>query len=98
MIHEATTKASGEMISPPGKRYGRSVSGSRLRNAPKASGAPAYISTDALVISPTRDCQLGNASKQTQPAMTDTSTPNHATLDAVSRPKIEWKYLLRASP
>ena len=74
-----------------GRRYGRSWSGRRLRKAPNASGAPAYISTEALVISPTRDCQLGNGRKQMIPARNETSTPTHGTRALVSRPNTEWK-------
>ena len=59
--------ASGAKNPPRGSRKGRSASGSRLRKTPSESGAPAYISTDALVIRPTSDCQLGNGRKQMQP-------------------------------
>src|SRR3954453_8021089 len=79
MSRLATTKASGARTVPAGARYGRSCSGNRLRNAPKASGAPAYMSTLALVIRPTSDFQLGNGRKQMQPTMKATISPNHGT-------------------
>ena len=75
----ATTKASGASTEPAGARYGRSASGSRRRNTPKESGAPAYISTLALVISPTSDLQLGNGRKQTQPTTNAVMRPTHGT-------------------
>ena len=59
------------MTSAAGSRYGRSASGSACGRRPRDSGAPAYISTLALVIRPTSDCQLGNGRKQMQPATKD---------------------------
>src|ERR671927_1587378 len=79
MIKPETMNASGERISAAGSRYGRSAFGSRLRNTPRDSGAPAYISTLALVISPTRDCQLGKGRKQMQPITKDVITPTQGT-------------------
>ena len=37
------------------------------------------ISTEALVIRPTRDCQLGNGRKQMQPVTNAASSPTHGT-------------------
>src|SRR3954452_12204361 len=80
MMRFATTNASGEKNSPSGSRHGRSAFGSRLRKTPKDSGAPAYMSTLALVIRPTRDCQLGNGRKQMHPTMNAAISPAHGTL------------------
>ena len=49
------------------------------RKAPSESGAPPYISTVALVIRPTSDCQLGNGRKQMQPVMKAASRPTQGT-------------------
>jgi hypothetical protein len=43
------------------------------------SGAPAYISTLALVISPTSDFQLGKGRKQMQPMTKAVRRPNQGT-------------------
>src|SRR4051794_221526 len=75
----ATMNATGASRPPAGARYGRTASGSRLRKTPKESGAPAYISTLALVIKPTSDFQLGNGRKQMQPMTKATISPNHGT-------------------
>src|SRR3954451_10539961 len=85
MIRPETMKASGANTAPPGSRYGRSASGSRLRKTPNDSGAPAYMSTLALVIRPTSDCQLGNGRKQMQPTTNDVITPNQGTPRSLSR-------------
>src|SRR3954453_6724443 len=85
MIRPETMNASGAMTPAAGTRYGRSAFGSCLRKTPSASGAPAYISTLALVIRPTSDCQLGNGKKQMQPTMNDVITPTHGTLRPLSR-------------
>src|ERR687885_1802525 len=85
MISPDTMKASGERIPAAGRRHGRSAFGRRLRNTPRDSGAPAYINTLALVISPTRDCQLGNGRKQMQPTTKEVITPIHGTLRSLSR-------------
>src|SRR5205085_2322694 len=75
----ATTNESGASTEPAGARHGRSVLGSRRRKTPKARGAPAYMRTLAAVIRPTRDVQLGNGRKQTQPTTNAVSRPNHGT-------------------
>src|SRR3954453_8769829 len=80
-----TMNARGAKTSPAGSLNGRSASGSRLRNTPKARGAPAYIRTLALVISPTSDCQLGNGRKQMQPTTNEVITPIHGTARLLSR-------------
>src|SRR5919202_4984490 len=85
MIRPETMKASGERISAAGSRYGRSAFGRRLRNTPRDSGAPAYISTLALVIRPTSDCQLGKGRKQMHPTTKEVITPTHGTLRVLSR-------------
>src|SRR3954447_17392519 len=79
MSRFATTKASGASNGPAGARHGRSAFGSRRRKTPKASGAPAYMSTLAAVIRPTSDVQLGNGRKQTQPTTKAVISPNHGT-------------------
>src|ERR687885_161149 len=85
MISPETTNASGAMTGAAGSRYGRSASGSRRRKTPRASGAPAYIRTLALVIRPTSDCQLGNGRKQMQPTTNEVITPIQGTLRLLSR-------------
>ncbi len=79
MIRLATTKAIGEITLPPGRRYGRSWFGSRSRNTPKASGAPAYIRTLAEVMKETSSCQLGKGRKQITPVTNEMIRPNHGT-------------------
>src|SRR5215510_7808696 len=86
MIRLATMKARGASTSPPASLNGRSAYGIRRRSAPNDSGAPAYISTLALVIRPTRDCQLGNGRKQTQPITNDVITPSHGPPALLVRP------------
>src|SRR6478736_775899 len=85
MIRLEIAKPTGDRIPTAGRRNGRSWSGSRLRNALSDSGAPAYISTDALVIRPTSDCQLGKGRKHTQPMTKAVITPNHGTPRRLSR-------------
>ena len=85
MIRPETTNASGARTPAAGIRYGRSAFGSCLRKTPSESGAPAYISTLALVISPTSDCQLGNGRKQMQPTMNAVITPTQGTRASLSR-------------
>src|SRR5919205_532550 len=79
MSRLATTNETGASTSPKGARQGRSASGSRRRKTPKASGAPAYMSTLAAVISQTSDVQLGNGRKQMQPTTNAVTSPNHGT-------------------
>src|SRR3954453_11981029 len=98
MISPETTKASGEITAAAGSRYGRSASGSRRRKTPRASGAPAYIRTLALVIRPTSDCQLGNGRKQMQPTTNEVTTPTHGTARLLSRSYHWGKYPLRDRP
>src|SRR4051794_7567932 len=85
MIRPEMLNPRGAITSAAGSTYGRSALGSRRRNAPRDSGAPAYISTLALVMSPTSDCQLGNGRKQMQPTMNEVITPAHGTARAFSR-------------
>src|SRR4051794_28513126 len=79
MIRPEMVNPKGAMNPAIGSLYGRSASGSRLRKAPSDSGAPAYISTLALVINPTRDCQLGNGRKQMQPVTNAPISPTQGT-------------------
>src|SRR5437588_4522373 len=85
MSRFATTKASGASTEPAGARHGRSASGRRRRKTTNESGAPAYMSTLALVISPTSDFQLGNGRKQTQPTTNAVMRPNQGTPRAFVR-------------
>src|SRR4051794_8720677 len=73
------TNPNGAMNPAAGNWYGRSASGRRLRKAPSESGAPAYISTLALVIRPTRDCQLGKGKKQMHPVTKAAISPTQGT-------------------
>src|SRR3954451_14959105 len=79
MMSPEMVNPNGAMNPAMGNRYGRSACGRRLRNAPSDNGAPAYISTLALVISPTSDCQLGKGRKQMQPVMKAPIRPTHGT-------------------
>src|ERR1700754_4458219 len=79
MIHDAHTKASGASTPEAGSRYTRGRSGLLLRSAPSASGAAAYISTEALVTIPTSLPQLGNGSRNSRPIAVENSTPNTGT-------------------
>ncbi len=56
------------------------------------------MSTLALVINPTRDCQFGNGRKQMQPTTNEVITPNHGTPRLLSRSKICGTYPLRERP
>src|SRR3954454_10514508 len=98
MTRPEMTNPNGAMNSAAGNRYGRSASGRRRRKAPRDSGAPAYMSTLALVISPTSDCQLGNGRKQMQPITNAVTTPNQGTPRLLSRSKICGTYPLRDKP
>src|SRR3954449_3600263 len=86
MISPETMNASGERTAAAGSRYWPwASSGSRRRKTPRASGAPAYIRTLALVIRPTSDCQLGKGRKQMHPTTNEVITPTHGTLRPLSR-------------
>src|SRR6476620_9222808 len=89
MIRLEIANATGDRISAAGSRNGRSWSGRRLRNARSDSGAPAYTSTDALVIRPTSDCQLGNGRKQMHPVTKAAIRPTHGTPRLLVHSKIE---------
>src|SRR3954469_8369894 len=98
MISPAIANATGQRISAIGSRNGGSVSGSCLRNTPSESGAPAYISTDALVISPASDCQDGNGRKLMQPVTKAAISPTHGTLRELVHSNIDGTYPLRERP
>src|SRR6476620_1191176 len=87
MIRLEIAKPTGDRIPTAGRRNGRSWSGRRLRNALSDSGAPAYISTEALVIRPTSDCQLGKGRKQMQPVTKAAIRPTHGTPRALTHSK-----------
>src|SRR4051812_40875333 len=89
MIRPEMANPIGDRIPAAGRRKGRSWSGSRLRKALNDSGAPAYMSTEALVIRPTRDCQLGNGRKQMQPVTKAAISPTHGTPRALVHSKID---------
>src|SRR3954449_9839959 len=89
MMRFEMAKPTGDRMPTAGSRNGRSWAGSRLRNALNDSGAPAYISTDALVIRPTSDCQLGNGRKQMQPVTKAAIRPTQGTPRALVHSKAE---------
>src|SRR5580658_721496 len=98
MISQAKMNASGDIQTAHGIRYGRSASGTCLRNAERASGAPAYISTLALVTRPTSDFQLGNGSRNTRPMMNAVIRLNHGTPFLSVQRKTGGKYRFLARP
>src|SRR5205807_10456241 len=98
MIRLATMNATGDQNQPPGSRYGRGRSGSCLRRQPKASGAPAYISTLAEVTNPTSFCQVGNGRKTMRSMTNAKSRPNQGTPRLVVRSKRAGTYPLRDRP
>ena len=69
----------GRAHAAAGIRYGRSASGTWLRNAARDSGAPAYMSTLAPVITPTSERQLGNGSRKSSPNRNAQISPTHGT-------------------
>ena len=77
----ASTNPTGAQNAPP-RRACRAVTrlGFCNRNAPKASGAPAYISTEALVTTPTRLDHDGNGSRKTNPIRAVMMIANAGTL------------------
>src|ERR1700733_3736695 len=79
MIQLAHTNDNGARNSAAGRLYTRSSSCFCLRSAASASGAAEYISTDALVTTPTRALQLGNGSKNSRPITAAKMTPNTGT-------------------
>src|SRR3954447_664154 len=89
MIRPEIAKATGDNSHAAGSRNGRSWSGSRLRNALKDSGAPAYMSTEALVIRPTSDCHDGKGRKQMHPVMKAAISPIHGTARSLVHSKID---------
>src|SRR4029079_11349022 len=98
MIRLDTPNASGDRISAAGSRNGRSWSGSCLRKALRDSGAPAYISTDALVIRPTSDCHDGKGRKQMQPVTNAAISPTQGTARSFVHSKMDGTYPLRDNP
>ena len=65
------------------------VETSGVHNVPSDSGAPAYMSTLALVMSPTSDFQLGNGRKQMQPVMKAAISPTHGTARSLVHSKTD---------
>src|SRR3954449_217433 len=98
MISPEIVKPNGAMNPAIGRRYGRSALGRRLRKAPSDSGAPAYINTLALVIRPTRDCQLGKGRKQMQPVTKAAMSPTQGTPRSLTHSNGVGTYPLRESP
>src|SRR5260370_30284031 len=90
--------AAGASTAAAGKRYGRFASGTCPRNAARASGAPAYISTLAPVIRPTSECQLGNGSRKSSPNKNAKISPTHGTPLAVVLLKNCGAYRFLAGP
>src|SRR5881227_2716100 len=83
----ATMNPNGANTPAAGTRYGRGASGSCLRSAPTASGAPPYISTLTETISSTSFCQLGNGRNKMTPTIADETTPTQGTRLGVT----DWK-------
>ena len=88
----------GASTAAAGIRYGRSASGTWLRNAPRDSGAPAYMSTLAPVIRPTSERQLGNGSRNSSPNRNAKISPTHGTPLASVLAKICGTYRFLARP
>ena len=80
MMKLAMMNPTGAQTAAAPSRYGRTASGTWPRNAPRDSGAPAYMSTEAPVTRPTSACQLGNGSRKTRPPRNaqDQADPRHA--------------------
>src|SRR6266581_4287039 len=98
MSRLAMTNANGASTGANGIRYGRLASGTWPRNAPMASGPPAYISTLAAVIRPTSECQLGNGSRKNNPTTNAARTPNHGTPFGLVLSNTCGKYRFLARP
>src|SRR5713101_6035534 len=98
MIRLAMVNAGGAITAAPGIRYGRDASGTCLRNAPRDSGAPAYISTEAEVTRPTSECQLGKGSRKSRPNRNARIRLTHGTPRLSTLAKICGKYRFLASP
>ena len=81
-----------------GSRYGRDASGTWLRNAPRDSGAPAYISTLAPTMMPTSECQLGNGSRKSSPNRNAPISPTHGMPLLLTLAKICGAYRFLARP
>ena len=79
MMKLAMMNPSGGPDRGGGSRYGRTASGTWLRNAASDSGAPAYMSTEAPVTRPTSACQLGNGSRKTRPTTNERIRLIHGT-------------------
>src|ERR1700722_9588509 len=94
----ASTNDSGARTSPKGKRYERGSSGLLSRRAPRARGAPAYISTDALVTTLTSDAQLGNGRRNKSPTTVVTRTLNTGIFRAFVFSKTSGMYPFLLSP
>src|ERR1700733_4545882 len=80
MIQLAHRNASGARRADKGRLYTRSRSGFCLSSAASATGAAEYISTDALVTTPTSALQLGKGSRNSNPMRAAKMTPNTGTL------------------
>src|SRR6516165_6241905 len=98
MSRLAMANESGAITWAYGIRYGRTASGTWLRNAPRDSGAPAYISTLAPVIRPTSECQLGNGSRKSRPIRNAPISPTHGMPLGLTLPKIWGAYRFLARP
>src|SRR3954451_1942590 len=79
MISPEMVNPNGAMKPAIGSRYGRSVSGRRLRKAPSDNGGPADINTLGLLISPARDWLLGKGRTQMHPVTTAAIITPHGT-------------------
>ncbi len=95
MMKLAMMNPSGAQTAAPASLYGRTASGTCLRNAARDSGAPAYMSTAAPVTRPTSACQLGNGSRKTRPPTNDRIRLVHGTPRLSVLVRIGGKYRFR---
>src|ERR1700749_2193023 len=98
MMKLAMMNPTGDQTAAAANRYGRTASGTRPRKAPRDSGAPAYISTEAPVTRPTSACQLGNGSRKTRPPTNVRIRLVHGTPRLSVLVRIGGKYRLRPRP
>src|SRR6266700_5902900 len=98
MMKLAMMNPTGAHTEAAASLYGLTASGTWPRNAPRDSGAPAYMSTDAPVTRPTSACQLGNGSRKTRPPTNVRSRLTHGTPRLSVLVRIGGKYRLRPRP
>ena len=87
----------GAQNQPARRRNGRRQSGFWWRRAPRASGAPAYMSTVAEVMKPTSFCQPGKGRNSSSPIRKAKMSPKKGTcvfLVVFSKRAGTWPFLL----